>query len=492
MPEMEHNEACNHPQDRARLGSAPAMANSTASELATRANDHPSSSFISAIPTCFPTNSGASNSSYVNMSSGGFTSFPPNQVPHWLPPYNQPLSSNGCSTSYPHIDYRMVTFKRKSPTIPLDGGTNVAMYPQVGSSMNHPSYPVSLEPNIPPPPENLPLNTISMPASYSSNNNLPGEGSQRNVRSRHSEEFQTQSNPAWYHASRDAAYALYGSNDAVSGSRMTQQWDHFPAHVVPHGWLPTSDAVSFPHRLNQPITRDNVGNGTSANNGAYHHLVQNRNQSAPVSALQFPSILSMVPTQSASGYNYSFIPYNRAVGAPIGVEAAASSRSLRPLPIIQHTSHGVSARGSHQRSNLLTHRRNTPNRWAPESAFMADWLAFYDTANLHDQHGDMRLDIDGMSYEELLALGERIGNVSTGLSEETVSSCMVETVHHSCQQIQDEGKCAICLEEYEDNDKFGRLKCGHDYHVCCISHWLKTKNICPICREPASTDASDK
>ncbi|XP_074576972.1 uncharacterized protein LOC141833426 isoform X2 [Curcuma longa] len=473
MPEMEHNEACNHPQNHACLCSAPAMANSTASEFATRANDHPPSSFISTFPTCFPTNAGSSNSSYVNMSSGGFTSFPSNQVPHWPPPYNQPLSGNECSTSYPHIDYRVVASKRKNPTIPLDGGTNVARYPQVGSSLNHPSYPVNVEPIIPPPPEDLPLNTISMPASYSSNNNLRSEGSQRNVRSRHSEEFQTQSNPAWYSTSRDTVYALYGTNDAMSGSRMTQQWSHFPAHMIPHGWFPAH----------------NVGNGTSATNGAYHHLVQNRNQSAPVSALQFPSILNMVPIQSASGHNYSFIPYNRAVGAPVGVEAAASSRSLRPLPI---TSHGVSARGSQQRSNLTTNRRNTPNRWAPESAFMADRLAFYDTANLHDQHRDMRLDIDDMSYEELLALGERIGNVSTGLSEETVSSCMVETVHHSCQQIQDEGKCAICLEEYEDNEKLGRLKCGHDYHICCISHWLKTKNICPICRVPASTDASYK
>jgi hypothetical protein len=28
---------------------------------------------------------------------------------------------------------------------------------------------------------------------------------------------------------------------------------------------------------------------------------------------------------------------------------------------------------------------------------------------LHDQHSDLRLDVDNMSYEELLALEERIG-----------------------------------------------------------------------------------
>lgn len=213
------------------------MDNSTASEFATRATDHPSSSFISAFPTCFPTNAGSSNNSYVNMSSGGFTSFPPNQVPHWPPPYNQPLSGNGCSTSYPHIDYRMVAFKRKSPTIPLDGETNVARYPQVGSSMNHPSRPVSIEPNIPPPPENLPLNTISMPASHSSDDNLPGEGSQRNVRSRHSGEFHLQSNPTWF--SRDGLYTTYTPRN-TSSVRMIQQWSHFSSPIISQGHLTTA------------------------------------------------------------------------------------------------------------------------------------------------------------------------------------------------------------------------------------------------------------
>ncbi|XP_042411057.1 probable E3 ubiquitin-protein ligase RHG1A isoform X1 [Zingiber officinale] len=488
MPKMEHNEAYHHPHYHAGLVSEPLMVNSTAPEFATRANNHPSSNFISAFPACIPSNAGTTNSSYVNMHNGGCTSFPPNRVPHWLPPYNQSLSGDRCSTSYPHID-RVVAFKRKSPTIPLAAETNIVRYPQIGSHMNYPSYPASIEPNVPPPPENLSLNTTGMPACYMSDTNPPGEGSLRNVRSRHSEDFHP---PAWFYASRNMSYSLYTSDDAVSGSRMTQQWSHFPAHMVPHGWIPTADAISFSHRSNQPTTRDNVGNGITATNSDYRsHLEQNRNQNAPMPIL--PSIITTGPVQSASAHNYSFIPYsNRDVGAPVGVETASSSRSLRLLPIVGHTSPGVSARGAHQRSHLMNHRLNTPNRWAPESAMVVDRLAFYDAANLHDQHRDMRLDIDGMSYEELLALGERIGNANTGLSEDSVSSCLVKTVHPSCEQIQDEGKCAICLEEYKENKKLGRLKCGHEYHICCISQWLKMKNVCPICRVSASSNASEK
>lgn len=132
-----------------------------------------------------------------------------------------------------------------------------------------------------------------------------------------------------------------------------------------------ADAISFSHRSNQATTRANIGNGITATNSAYRpHLEQNRNQNAPMPTLQFPSIITTGAVQSASAHNYSFIPYgNRAVGAPVGVETVSSSRSLRRLSIMGHTSPGVSARGTHQRSHLMTHRRNTPNGWAPEVGF---------------------------------------------------------------------------------------------------------------------------
>ncbi|KAJ9684586.1 hypothetical protein PVL29_016852 [Vitis rotundifolia] len=98
----------------------------------------------------------------------------------------------------------------------------------------------------------------------------------------------------------------------------------------------------------------------------------------------------------------------------------------------------------------------------------------------------MRLDIDDMSYEELLALGESIGNVSTGLSEDMVSKCLTKTTYHSSDQNQEEAMCTICLEEYKSKEEVGRMKnCGHDYHVGCIRKWLSMKNSCPICKAPA-------
>lgn len=115
-----------------------------------------------------------------------------------------------------------------------------------------------------------------------------------------------------------------------------------------------------------------------------------------------------------------------------------------------------------------------------EANFPLSGLAF------HDRHREMRLDIDNMSYEELLALEEEIGTVSTALTEEAMTRCLKRTVMSLIPGINDLGdddtKCSICQEEYVIGDEVGELDCNHRYHVACIHQWLGQKNWCPICK----------
>ncbi|KAL3745690.1 hypothetical protein ACJRO7_014760 [Eucalyptus globulus] len=72
---------------------------------------------------------------------------------------------------------------------------------------------------------------------------------------------------------------------------------------------------------------------------------------------------------------------------------------------------------------------------------------FLNGMNFYDQHRDMRLDIDNMSYEDLLALEERMGNVSTALTEEALVKCIKKEVHHttaSASGQNDDVKCSVC------------------------------------------------
>uniref|UniRef100_A0A453FBB8 RING-type E3 ubiquitin transferase n=2 Tax=Aegilops tauschii TaxID=37682 RepID=A0A453FBB8_AEGTS len=104
--------------------------------------------------------------------------------------------------------------------------------------------------------------------------------------------------------------------------------------------------------------------------------------------------------------------------------------------------------------------------------------------NMYDRYQDWRLDVDNMTYEELLELGERIGHVNTGLREDEIIRNLRKVKPDSSFRFptEVEKKCSICQEEFEANDEMGRLGCGHSYHVYCIKQWLSQKNVCPVCK----------
>lgn len=103
---------------------------------------------------------------------------------------------------------------------------------------------------------------------------------------------------------------------------------------------------------------------------------------------------------------------------------------------------------------------------------------------MYDRYQDWRLDVDNMTYEELLELGERIGHVNTGLREDEITRNLRKVKPDSSFRFptEVEKKCSICQEEFEANDEMGRLGCGHSYHVYCIKQWLSQKNVCPVCK----------
>ncbi|CAD6332956.1 unnamed protein product [Miscanthus lutarioriparius] len=109
---------------------------------------------------------------------------------------------------------------------------------------------------------------------------------------------------------------------------------------------------------------------------------------------------------------------------------------------------------------------------------------------IYDQYQDWRLDVDNMTYEELLDLEDRIGYVSTGLREDEIiqSLRMVKysafNPKHFCTEM--DRRCSICQEEFEANEETGKLSCGHSYHVHCIKQWLSRKNACPVCKTTVS------
>ena len=54
-----------------------------------------------------------------------------------------------------------------------------------------------------------------------------------------------------------------------------------------------------------------------------------------------------------------------------------------------------------------------------------------------------------------------------------------------------EDKCAICLIKYKGIDIIKEFPCKHIFHKNCILKWLKTSNICPLCKYDITNDINN-
>ncbi|KPA83814.1 hypothetical protein ABB37_02026 [Leptomonas pyrrhocoris] len=103
-------------------------------------------------------------------------------------------------------------------------------------------------------------------------------------------------------------------------------------------------------------------------------------------------------------------------------------------------------------------------------------------------------DIDDMSYEELLALEERIGNVSKGVPPALLESCMTRVEAPAPDET-----CPICQEELNASASDGTgtapppvgadklcvklVNCPHMFHTACLKQWLAHNKTCPVCKQ---------
>lgn len=88
------------------------------------------------------------------------------------------------------------------------------------------------------------------------------------------------------------------------------------------------------------------------------------------------------------------------------------------------------------------------------------------------------IDTDNMTYEELLQLEEKIGNVSKGLGIEEFS----KLDKRICKE-EDCQLCSICYEDVKEGEELIGLPCTHVFHGGCIGEWLEKEKVCPNCKQ---------
>ncbi|KAK4750087.1 hypothetical protein SAY87_027536 [Trapa incisa] len=328
-------------------------------------------------------------------------------------------------------------------------------------------------------------------------NNLPlrGEGFLRNVRSRSRIDLETNSLQGHFPDTRLGSFTVGQPMEhscsldipGQSSNALSTEWNSInisPAHgriLLPElcGGN-TSTALSDIRRYDFMISSDPVA-------PQLYHGSSNQSLRGPCTNHSHRFTLAFRPSNNVGIGNASL--------SEVGLRSVVDtySRHLRPV-----STTGRCNSDQNRRSRITNERhRSFPVEASVHGNAVMIFQGFVDRSALHAsrstfyQHRDLRLDIVMRSdpLYELLALGERIGTVNTGLSEDSIFNCLKKTTYCPLDQMQPKEICVICLEAYEEGEDVGTLKtCSHHYHVNCIKRWLSMKNSCPICKASALVD----
>ncbi len=149
---------------------------------------------------------------------------------------------------------------------------------------------------------------------------------------------------------------------------------------------------------------------------------------------------------------------------------------------------------------MATYAMSIENLRANAEHFSEEDLAALQAAMAEeDPEEDEAVDSDHsheMSYDALLRLGERIGDVKEErwacVAQDKIEKIPTLLFHPSMAEGKDENhtevKCLICQENYEEGEELRCLPCQHCFHKDCVDTWLSTKDTCAFCRKSIESE----
>ncbi|CAH0487226.1 unnamed protein product [Peronospora farinosa] len=92
------------------------------------------------------------------------------------------------------------------------------------------------------------------------------------------------------------------------------------------------------------------------------------------------------------------------------------------------------------------------------------------------------IDPDNMTYEELLRLGEEVGDVKKERWRRMAMQVLSSLPIHHWTRGHVEDTCIICQYDFMQNDRAMTLPCAHVFHEDCVGDWIRENNSCPLCK----------
>ena len=112
--------------------------------------------------------------------------------------------------------------------------------------------------------------------------------------------------------------------------------------------------------------------------------------------------------------------------------------------------------------------------------------------HIHDDPYHQRYAQARMARQELIEnilrqLQELQGEYRIPLGEEGTKALPLRKFTQSLRESTTKENCAICVEEFQENDQIRVLPCNHFFHPDCIDPWLIShSSLCPLCKQSVS------
>ncbi|ETV86604.1 hypothetical protein H257_01749 [Aphanomyces astaci] len=104
--------------------------------------------------------------------------------------------------------------------------------------------------------------------------------------------------------------------------------------------------------------------------------------------------------------------------------------------------------------------------------------------------GGLSVNIDTMSHDELVQLGQQMGDVKQDRWRQRAIHAISRLPNHRLKQVPtgDNSMCIVCQDEFATNDHVLTLPCVHTFHYDCVHGWIQHNNACPMCKLPIEDD----
>jgi hypothetical protein len=83
-----------------------------------------------------------------------------------------------------------------------------------------------------------------------------------------------------------------------------------------------------------------------------------------------------------------------------------------------------------------------------------------------------------------------------GANKETIDRLPIvkfdkEKAQEASRQDQSIYACAVCMEDYKEQEALLVLPCNHQFHRKCVRTWLQISKTCPTCRTSIAGGVAD-